>query len=76
MKLKIDVPHLGEAEYEEQDFPYMPMPESHFRALCHVAYAAIYAVAQVAALWLVGKIALVGVGAAFFIVLIAVLMKD
>lgn len=56
----------GAAELEIES---REVSEKHFKAMCRIAYAAIYAVAQIVALYLVGAVALVGLFPAFIVVL-------
>ena len=48
------------SEYYEIEVEHQPMPESRFRALCRIFFMVVAVAGELAALWLVGKIALVG----------------
>lgn len=72
MKFKIFMPRFGNAEFEEEPVEYVPMSDERFNQLIHVAYTLIGTAGMVAALYLVGKIALLALFPIFILALFKV----
>lgn len=72
MKFKIFMPRFGNAEYEEEPVEYVPMSDERFSQLVHLGYALIGTAGMVAALYLVGKIALLALVPIFILSLFKV----
>lgn len=68
--------HYGDEDYAvEAEVGQEPMPDAHFKALVRLAYFAVSVAGCVAAIWLVGKDALLPIIGVAFIGMIAALVK-